>query len=424
MRFLICLFFVALGLGIFNGCSGAASKRAAFLGSLNTDLPTAEEKPTAEDKAEAKKTIVATEEGEQDNPKEFNYFPYDLQLDTIAFMSVIDRRYRNNDLAFNFKAGAYFNRSGLRLSSFFLKKKDSLSAKKLKALIKSSTKYQVIPWLSIAPRKNYAVKPQAQIGYDLSDAVDKLITNGLLRLRSIRNLPIEARLNIGINNFVIHNLNSDESSDRMDLVLSYKGGEQNQILHKTGWEQWGGEDMYARVYNLSLKTVRSGKYILSDISEEKYPEKSKQPGWKCPESLIFEIRSHSEQAWNVNRYYERQPANYKARNSLSDILDSNADARDRVLPSEELCPTNGPTSGSAYEVAKKVLGTRWNINTTSQCVSPAHRDYRFYVEIDRGGDNRDDNQLPDRLADLYSPCSRSADNNFCPHILSICVRKN
>ena len=432
MRFVFCLFFVALGLGIFNGCSGAASKRAAFLASLNTNLPTAENEAEdeaeneAEDEAEVEKTIVAEKEGKPDNPKEFNHFPYDLSLDTIAFMSVMHKDYtKGHELAFNFKAGAYFSRSGLRLSSFFLKKKDSLSAKKLKDLIKSSTKYQVIPWLSIAPRKSYAVTPQAQIGFDLSDEVDELIRNGLLRLRrTTRDIPIETHIRESVNRRIINHFNADDSS-RKDLVLSYKGGKENQILHKTGWKQWGGKDMYARVYNLSFGRVRTGRYILSSISEEKYPEKSKQPGWKCPTSLIFEIRSHSALAWNVNRYYNRQSAAYKAQYSLSDILDSNAEAEHRVLPSEQLCPTNGPTSGPVYEVAKKVLGRLWNINTRSHCISPANREDRFYVELDRGGDNKEGEKLlPNRLADLSHRCSTDSKSNFCPHILSICVRKN
>ena len=87
-HFFLLLMVLTLNIGLFNACSGAASKRAEILASLHSDLEVAPPPPTKEEAEEFLNDNAETETpSEPDDPEEFNYFPYDLQLDTIAYMS-------------------------------------------------------------------------------------------------------------------------------------------------------------------------------------------------------------------------------------------------------------------------------------------------------------------------------------------------
>ncbi len=411
-RFSFCFLVLTLSIWLFNACSGAASKRAEILRSIGTGLEVAPPLPEEESEKIIEESAEAEDEAEPDDPTEFNYFPYDLQLDTIAYMGC------ENASFFSFKAGAYFERSGLRLSEYFLRKKSSMSQGALKELIESSTKHQAIPYLSIAHSVNLTSVPRTQTSIvqfpiRLPRYITDLINAGNTRMRNIGGDPIEAEISYGINSIVY----ARELNKKWRLLLSYKGGKENKTLHKTDGD-WG-VDVYGRVYRLSMNEIKSahllGRHVINSVSEEKRPQAPPQPGWACPASLRFEIRRHPDNAFKAQKFYDIQTSNYK---KLYPTLQSALNAEDsahRIPPDEPIC-VSGSSGGSAYTVAGKVLGNDWNINTSKKCIS-LKSPSNYCYEITRI------NKPRFRLAKADSNCEADG-NNYCPQFLSICVRKN
>jgi hypothetical protein len=412
-RFLFCFLVLTLSIWLFNACSGAISKRAEILRSIGTGLDVAP--PVPEEESEQiieENTEVEEEPEEPDDPKEFNYFPYDLQLDTIAYMGC-----ENNNF-FTFKAGSYFERSGLRLSEYFLRKKSSMSQGQLKELIESSTKHQAIPYLSIAYEPNLTSVPGThpsivQFPIRLSRYITDLINTGNSRLRNIGGDPIETEISYGLNAVIY----ARELNKKWRLLLSYKGGRENKTLHKTGGD-WG-VDVYGRVYRVSMDEKINARllsrYVISSVSEEKRPQAPPQPDWVCPQSLRFEIRRHPDIAYDAQTYYNQQHSSYKNKYpTLTEALNAE-DPVNKIRPDESIC-VPGSSGGSAYTVARTVLGNGWNINTSRKCISLKSASNYCY-EITRL------NKPDFRLANTNADCSAKA-NNYCPRFLSICVRKN
>ena len=409
-RFLFCFLVLTLSIGLFNACSGAASKRAEILRSIGTDLEVAPPLPPEEESEQIiEENVEKEEEAAPDDPTEFNYFPYDLQLDTIAYMSC------ENPEFFSFKTGSYFERSGLRLSEYFLRKTSSMSQDQLKELIESSTKHRAIPYFSLTNKIDFTSSAQGalvQFPIRLPRYITDLINAGNSRLRSIDGDPIEAEISFGMNAAAHARL----LNKKWRLLLSYKGGKENKALHKTGGD-WG-VDIYGRIYQLSMDEIESApglsRFVISSVSEEKRPQAPRQAGWVCPQSLRFEIRRHPESAYTAQAYYNIQTSEYKERYTLSQALNAQNPLH-KIPPDESIC-ASGSSSGSAYTVARKVLGNEWNINTGRKCISLKSPSIYCY-EITR------QRREVYRLADTGADCSRDS-SNYCPRFLSICVRKN
>lgn len=402
---------LTLNIGLFNACSGAASRRAEILSSLTSDLEVASPPPATKEEAEEflNEKAVTEKPAEPDDPEEFNYFPYDLQLDTMAYMSC------ENPTFFTFKAGAYFARSGLRLSEYFLQKKSSMSASALEALIKSSTKYQALPWLSYAHRNNLTTTNSSiQIPLRLYRLIGDLVATGTTRIRP-GDGPIEAQISYASN--IVSSIVVGLNSGGWKLALTYKGGKGNKTLHKTGGDI--GVDIYGRIYTLELDEITSARllsrYALSSISEEKRPEAPPQKTWTCPKSLRFEIRRHSENAFQPKRHYDSLPGNYRQKYPTLEAALNAKDPKERIAPPEELCPSASST-GTAVTVARQVLGSQWNINTSKKCISLKSPSNFCYTMTSQ------DNPAY-RLANSGAECSANG-GQYCPHFLSICVRKN
>jgi len=397
-----CL-FVAFSVVVFNACSGAASKRATILASMGGgNLPIAEPISEPPPLPELKKE----EPPPPDNPDEFNYFPYDLQLDTLAFMTC------DNDNFFTFKAGSYFSRSGLRLSEYFLKQVGSKSASALQSLIKSSTKHQAIPQLSIAHRTHFISILEggvAQFPVRLHREMSNLVSNGNTRVREINGNPITAEFSYheGIPTFNHH-------SDKLNLVLSYKAGK--HTLHQTGGED--GVDIYGRVYRYSLAEVVPGRYVLNTIEETKYPQNIAQTDWKCPPSLRFEIRRNSKNGYIAQKAYDELSKNslYKEKYPTLGSAMGATDPSHRVEPDEATCEDS--SAGSAVlNVVRKVLGNNWNINETKKCISLKSPSVLCHSALKKT------QPIVGRLKVNDYNCDQTT-NNYCPHYFSMCVRKN
>ncbi len=408
-RLIFSCFVLTLGIWFFNACSGAAGRRAAILGSIQPGLEVAElEKPVEELTDDEVKQVLDEQaetesEPEPDDPEEFNYFPYDLQLDTIAFMSCENNNY------FTVKAGSFFSRSGLRLSEYFLKRKSSGN---LKALIESSTKYRASPHLSIAHKFELITSlPGSTVFFPvrLNRVVDELIVAGNSRINQVGGEFIEAKIANGRSaSLFARAFNGDYR-----LFLSYVGGQHSSTLHQTGGE-WG-VDAYGRVYSVRMDEYRDARYTLNSVSEEKRPEESQQTAWACPDSLKLEIRRHPKNTFKSQEWYDKQSEAYKQQYpTLQAAL--NAPEKHRVPPNEVSC-SDSSSGGVARQVAATVLNNEWNINIGSKCISPKSSSVFCYNNITSRG-------YPfERVAIGDSDCGASR-KAYCPHFLSICVRKN
>ena len=396
--------FLTSSIWIFNGCSGAASKKVAILGSTQSSLEEVKDLSNEElEEKILKETDEEKEPEEKEDPTEFNYFPYDLQLDTIAYMSCENNNY------FTFKAGSYFSRSGMRLSEYFLKR-ISQSPSTLKTLIESSTKHRAVPRLSLAYKSqfNRTLKTSSFLLY-LHRFIDDLISAGDTRIRDANDDFIEAKIVDGqrATNYALY-----LQRDQIRLVLSYIGKD-NKTLHQTGGD-WG-VDIYGRVYDLNMDETLESRYTIRSISEEKRPDLPPQKNWTCPASLQLEIRRHPKNAFTSQDWYDAQNDVYKAEYpSLAAALRASNPAH--VPPDDEIICENSNAGGVTLTVARAVLGDIWNINIGQKCISPASSSVLCYAKIPSRNDHTE-------RVDTGQECQNTK-QSYCPHFVSICIREN
>lgn len=398
--FLSFLSLIVLMMYLFNGCSRTGGYGGAFYSRSHSPIPTAPEDPSSpegrdppQDDDSSPPPSKPDEEPPPppDKPEEFNYFPYDLQMDTLGFMTCPAA-----SGFFTFKMGSYFSRSGMRLSEYFLRQKNKMSSTKLKELIKTSTKYQAAPQIHLSSKSNFLHKfKEASFGFKLNNFIDDMIEQSPRRIRAIRGDPMEARTSI--NAF-------DPKNDRYKktlLILSYRGP--SGIYHKAKGEK--GLDIYGRLYDLNYESVTESRYVLSSVEEEKLPEGPSQPDWTCPEKLKLQIRRHPRRIW--------KKAVFEAYLQSQNMAHENTPSHD-----EQICEDSN-SGGSALSVAQALLGENFNININDKCISPKNTSYSCYRRESQ-------NQWRFRMADMDNTnCGQDQHGlDFCPHFLSICIRNN
>ena len=391
-----------IGSLFFINCTGVTSQRNAILSSLSdSNLQLNSEETDQEE-----------EQPELDQPNEFNYFPYDIQLDTIAYTTC------HNPDEFTLKTGSYFSRSGARLSDYFLKEKETRDNTSLKELIKSSTKHSAKPRLVFAKVSKVLTQSYRDsnklFNIQLEDYIDELITTGAERLRRLDGNIIETIIKTNpLNPAVVWSRNAK-------LTLSYNDREGKPIQRAP---DEASRNFYGRIYDLRFREKLKDRYILTQVRESKRPVETPQPEWSCPEDLQFEIRKHHQQAYKAQVFYNAQNADYKTRFRSVEAALAASDEALRIPDDEPICP-NSNNGGQRLEIVRQVLGTDWNINISQGCVSPVHSTVRCYSpEHDPGPGmisviayNRDCNNIID---------SRNRRNSkVCPHQLSICIRNN
>ncbi len=412
---LLCVFW-------FKSCSGAAGRRAMYLNSGNSSgLPEAEQK--GDDSGEKEVPEVVEEKApEPDDPEEFNYFPYDLQLDTLAFLSC------ETDHFFTFQGGAWFSLSGIRLSEYFLRKKESMSAGALETLIKSSTKYGAFPYLSVSNKNQLRrgiLTPKGIFNSHLRlhDLIPELVKSGKTRIREYNGDPIKAEIKQKA--YVSEYSYRDGFKKELVLALYYIGGKNNAMLH---WGPRDGQDIYGRTYSLDLEDldiVSAGddddRYALVGVSEKKLlPSAPDQKEWTCPDSLRLEIRRHERNTFKPEEWYNYQLRNWLNYNQWYDTFAKAQNANDhshRPPPPEPTCEDSSG-GGAALSVARKVLGDDWNINIGEKCISPRNSRKACYTIS-----TPPINDVTDRLERDKAHCNNNK-NKYCPQFLSVCVRKN
>ena len=399
----LCLGTALAGVLGFTGLSSCS--KAYFHRSMLNSLP-GEENPFSEDETEEEGKATPPE-GEKPSPpkvtpptptkadpKKFHYFPYDLSLDTLAFMTCPQQQSGQ----FTFKAGAWFSRSGVRLSEYFLRQKQA-GYSKLEELIKKSSTYQARPYISLIEKNTLAGKSTWSwpFGFELHSQIKNLISTSPGRIRDIRG-SIEATAKLtSPNQFALL------YGENHYMVLSYQNPKNSVIL--TADYESPSSDFYGRSYKLGYERVTDSRWVLSSVEEEKWPQGPGQPDWICPEELRLEVRRHSSRAYK-KRYYQ---AILNGRKSPFPIRND-----------EPTCDhsTNG---GAAFEVVQKVLGDHYNININDKCVSLKNSSQACYTELIK--DPNRSNRVTSTSEEDFSDCS-TIQHEYCPHFLSICVRKN
>ena len=395
-----------LGSIFFTNCTGVTSQRNAILSSLNdSNLQLSTEEPNQ-----------VEEQPELDQPDEFNYFPYDIQLDTIAYTTC------GNPDEFTLKVGSYFSRSGARLSDYFLTEKETRDNASLKALIKSSTKHVAKPRLVFARVSKVITQfhreSEQMFDIQLEDYIDELIATGAERLQRLDGNTIEAIIKTNpLNPAALWSRNTK-------LTLSYKDREGEPIQRAP---DEASRNFYGRIYDVDFREKLKDRYVLNNVRESKRPVETPQPGWNCPADLQFEIRKHHKQAYNAQIFYDAQNANYKAQYPSVEAALAAADERHRIPDDEPICP-NSNDGGQRLNIVRQILGTDWNINISEGCVSPVHSTVRCYSqEHDPGSAVIPVISYRSDCTNYLSPGSSLEDkkkSKICPHLLSICVREN
>ncbi len=403
-NFLATLLSILLSLYFFNSCSGAFSRRNQ---GDNTLLSTVGDLPEDTSDTSGPHSI---EVQNNDNPKDFNYFPYDLKLDTIAYLTC-EYNERNNPL-FTLKAGSYFPRSGLRLSNYFLKQAENLSKTQLTDLIKSSTKYRATPELRIFEKNNIR-QTFSPIRFNdiirLHEHVLELVNTNKERIQKIDGEWIEARfeqhkqrVNMALD------FNGEGSNPQTVLSVTYfvhtKDGKPTiatqQVSDKKDFNP--DDQFYGRQYELrfSVKNKLPGprfnylnRYVLESVKEVIRPitDKSKAPVWICPNELKLEVRRNDE--------------------------DKRAN--------EPGCPPESDKSGSKFKIVDKILNHkhngRWDINISQGCIAPQKNNVSCYYNISNDEESKIAYDDGDCKINPQSPSDRK---KYCPHFLSICIAKD
>lgn len=403
-RFILFYFIIACSLYLFNSC---ANKNPIL---ITTDT-------SSSDISQSVNTVTKKIR-KPDNPTNFNYFPYDLQLDTIAYMSCDTSHF------FTLKTGSYFNKSGLRLSEYFLKKK--LNSTQLNTLIQKSTKYKATPVISAAHKYNFNVEyTELTTPFEtllrLHSTVDLLTNSKKTRLNTYSGDDIEVSIKYP---HTQHNTFANNFNEHTRLLLSYRDSDSN-MYYTTGGEP--GLDIYGRLYKLQFET-QNNRNILTDVFETRLPAKKYklQKKWSCLDSLNFQIRRHKKNAFTAQKSYDNQTKNYKSlynfKQSTGEAsLDGNTDIyisnENKINSDEILCPP-GDSSGVVFNIVKKVLGNDWNINVEEKCISLKNSDKACYLITQKSS--------PDyRISiDNIEECESNKAVNYCPQYLSICIRHN
>ena len=393
--FILITTVLLIGTVFFTSCTGVIHQRNAILSSLSD----------ANLELDSEETDQVEEQPELDNVSEFNYFPYDIQLDTIAYTTC------ENPNDFTLKVGSYFSRSGVRLSDYFLTEQENLDNTALKNLIKSSTKHEVRPRLVFAKVSKVLTQSykDSEKFFDiyLEDNIDELIATGAERLQRLDGNLIEAIIKTNpLNPAVVWSRNTN-------LTLSYNDKEGKPIQRAP---EEAARNFYGRIYDLNFREKLKDRYTLSSITERKRPVETPQPDWNCSTDLQFEIRKSHKQAYDAEAFYDVQNAAYKAKYPNVEAALAASDEDQRIPEDEPICP-NSNDGGNLVNIVRQILGTDWNINISEGCVSPVYSTVRCYSpEHDPGP-----SVIP--VISYQSNCTNTK-NNICPHLLSICVRKN
>ena len=316
------------------------------------------------------------EEEEDDDEDEIDesQIPYDIRLDTMAYMTCNNGVTR--DERFTFKAGAFHN-GGIKLKSPIFNNKNLTD-------IKEYPFYRAEPFIALTRPNTPSVIVRASEFNPISFH-SRLNLQSDANLRTLINV-LKRNSDIYIKNLggqhisTHHRMNNPRylasHFDNADLFIGFRSVRQTPHFYTQEDEKY----IHGRYYQIELSETEGDAqiYTLSGI-DERYPKTSSRKTWNCSNRLHFKIMRHE----------------------------------DRRSEDEESCP-DSPSNNAVYLLVKRVLKLdendrdKWNINIAQKCISPKSRNTRCYKNNVENVD--------------YDNCSARNVGRHCPHYLSICTR--
>ena len=388
-------------------------------------------------------------ETESENPAppppsgDIGFFPYDIKFDTIAYLPCESSGFRV------LRTGAYFSRSGVRLSDYYLNKYNSKNIDQMSPILQKSHYFKTYPIARIDERNTdlkdvmTSLKSADKLSHFKLERYHRdIIRTGRKRLLTLNNSPLKEEFSFS-STFDSRALFSD-STDKWNLVLYYRTQD-----NKVAWKPKDSTsnpllDFHGRVYSLgvdNLSHVHSeldARYALTSITETKPLDSSINNDWSCPESLRLEVRRHPDFAYKKHLAY--QALKSRGSQTIKKKNESQLISAGYLFSDENLCE-NSSQGGNKLSIARAVLGDDWNINIGKKCISPKNSSKRCYPNLGTANEQVDRLMNTNHSSELCSP-NKGHSNNYqgnafkdidpanqniirtfaCPYFLSICVR--
>ncbi|MGI9548782.1 MAG: hypothetical protein ACR2M7_02220 [Bdellovibrionales bacterium] len=348
------------------------------------------------------------------------YYPFDLVVDTIAFMECPGRIHANNLNFFTFKFASY--REGVGFNKSFLKNfpKDLYTVPNIKSTIKSSQYLQTEAKIALteigAPTVPYNVSGGQTNGvarfrpeFSTYGFVDSLFASPKHKLLEIaKGRKLEANFPIAAGS-----LSSITSSlgENLEFTLTYNKAAKDSlypIALKEGL-------FYGRSYGIELEGGLYEKSYLSEIEEKNLATGKKEKSWDCPSRLRIPILRHSSITQQV---YNQGVAYFKYHN----ISQEGSCVTDRArtgLSNSDKEFIKLILSKNAFSIGEVHLWKEGKLEGTRRpCIVPRDGNHRCYSI----------NNLARIEFDTSKACSFETNNQgqylkYCPTYLSVCTRR-
>lgn len=316
------------------------------------------------------------EDEEEEGSLDEEQIPYDIRLDTMAYMTC------NNGVQgssrFTFKIGA-FGSGGIKLKS-------PLLVDKSLADIKKYPLYRAEPFAALSrPNARSSIVAGAQEFSPISfHARLGLSSDSTLRTlaAALKSGPNSYLQELGGRHISIHHRMSRPHFlahwfDQFDLIIGFRQSRTPHTYTKSN-ERY----IHGRYYQIEAsETEDEAIHVLSSIEEEyPKPEPPSRHTWSCPDSLQLKIMRHE----------------------------------DRRADNEDSCEDDDSSNTRLYSLVKRILKKdesdpdKWHINISQKCISPKRTSTRCY---------------PNNVEKVeYSSCTQRNRGAYCPHYLSICIR--
>ena len=344
------------------------------------------------------------------------FYPFDLTLDTIAYMNC-PLGYPPTAF-FSFKFGSYFQ--GLRLSESFLDSiaggdptvEDVRRALKTSPLVRTRARIHLSP--KGDPRKAETFERENGYGsfsqslFDHVEVISSLINRGWSRVLAGNKL-IEANFPAKGEN--IHHITTLLGKTHV-FTMTYSRGSNNKPIRKRAGVYYG------RTYDVFLRGGADHNNYMEHIDEVDLLTLRRAGRWHCPESLRFVIHRHRslvDRTWEDNEEYFEQVGD-----RLS--LEGFCQAQPRLLTSNRKDLVERVILNRVFAVGESKAyryGSDDNPEdaraTGERCIVPKHHQYRCY-------DGEDYHIEFDPDERCYIKGENPKGVRRCPSYLSICVR--
>jgi len=334
-----------------------------------------------------------------------NYYPFDLIIDTIAFMNCPGQIHSTNYNFFSFKFASY--KQGIHLNKQFLNSIEPYTAQNIKTAIKSSQYVNTRAQISLSPKGNplnyMSLSEDQNSGLALfnppfsdTEFINTITTQ--YQVTKVAGVPFKA--NFPIAAYQLTSANMALGNDRV-FTLTYN---KNQSGYSPISLSPGV--FYGRTYSTLLGGGVSSTNHLKQVNEINLSNGKTSGSWTCSPKLRFQIHRHPRYTQLIyqrnTRYFAQENLNREAECRSSGSY-PNKNLLDQVLNK------NAFTVGNTY-----IWGNnQWN-KTKKLCIVPKDIQQSCYA----GGNSTLRIEFQNE-----SDCNPLDSEKRCPSYLSICERR-